>query len=149
MIEDSAHGISITNLDYGGRLVACSHNVVRRLRGGGSLPETNGVGISAEGEVAVSGNVVEEARDIGIALGWGPHSRNLSATGNVVRNCGIGITVSLYKDAHPALIANNIIAGSKQAGILGMSHREVVTADLARPDAKVPERLVLQGNLVT
>jgi uncharacterized secreted repeat protein (TIGR03808 family) len=149
LVEDASDGISITNLDYNGRLVACSHNVLRKLRGGGSRPEKVGNGISAEGEVAVSGNIVEDARDTGIGLGWGPHCRNLAATGNIVRNCGTGITVSLHQDAHPALIANNIITGSKRAGVLGMDHDKVVTADLGKPGAKLPQGVVFEGNLVT
>jgi uncharacterized secreted repeat protein (TIGR03808 family) len=148
LIEDVAFGISITNLDYNGRLVTCSHNLIRKVRGGID-PPTGGSGIAAEGEVAVVGNVIEDARDHGIGLGWGPHCRNLSATGNIVRNCGIGISVSLAEGAQPALIANNIISGSKKAAVLGMDHREAVTADLALVGATVPKQVLVQGNLIT
>ena len=38
-----------------------------------------------------SGNVIEGAPTAGIWIGWGRHMRNVAATGNVVRDCGIGI----------------------------------------------------------
>jgi uncharacterized secreted repeat protein (TIGR03808 family) len=149
LIENVCFGISITNLDQGGRLAVCSNNLVRRAKGGGSLPDKRAVGIYAEADTAVTGNVVEDAKDVGIGLGWGRYGRNLMATGNLIRNCGRGFTVSVAEGAEPAFIANNTIAGAKIGAIFGMDHLNVVTDDLGRPDAKLPNRINLGGNFIT
>ena len=149
LIEDVAMGISITNLDVDGRLAVCAGNIVRNVKGGGSIPTTTACGIHAEADTAITGNVVENAKDIGISLGWGRYGRNLSATGNIIRNCGKGFTVSLHPETAPALVANNIIAGSTLAAIMGVDHDDPVTGDLGQPGAEIPARLTLSGNLVT
>ncbi len=59
LIEDVAAGISITNFDKGGRLAVVANNVVRNVKGGGSLADTTGFGIYVEADAQVSGNVVE------------------------------------------------------------------------------------------
>ena len=127
----------------------CAGNIVRNVKGGGSIPTTTACGIHAEADTAITGNVVENAKDIGISLGWGRYGRNLSATGNIIRNCGKGFTVSLHPETAPALVANNIIAGSTLAAIMGVDHDDPVTGDLGQPGAEIPARLTLSGNLVT
>lgn len=149
LIEDVSMGISITNFDVDGRLAVCANNIVRNAKGGGSLPSRTACGIHAEADTAVSGNVVENASEVGISLGWGRYGRNLSATGNIIRRCGKGLTVSLNPATGPALIANNVIAGSTIAAIMGMDHDEEVTGDLGLAGAEIPSRLTLMGNLVT
>ena len=149
IIEEAATGISITNLDQGGRLAVCSGNLVRKLFGPRSNPESTATGIHGEGEVAITGNVVEDARHAGISLGWGPYCRTLSAVGNVVRDCRIGMTASLFEGASEAMIANNFISGSKEAAILGMDHLKPATGDLAKPGAEIPARMKVTGNTVT
>jgi uncharacterized secreted repeat protein (TIGR03808 family) len=149
LIESAASGISITNLDQNGRLAVCSGNLVRKMSGAKSNPESTATGIHGEGEVAITGNVVEEAGYIGISLGWGPYCRTLSAVGNTVRDCGIGITASLYQGASEAMIANNFISGAKTAAIAGMDHKTPVTGDLAKPGAEVPAQLKISGNVVS
>jgi uncharacterized secreted repeat protein (TIGR03808 family) len=149
LIENVSFGISITNLDQGGRLAVCANNLVRHARGDGSSPDTRGGGIYAEADTAVTGNVVEDAAHVGIALGWGRYGRNLMATGNLVRDCGRGFIVSLAEGAKPALIANNTISGAKVGAIFGMDHHNVVTEDLGKPGAKLPDRINLSGNFIT
>ncbi len=149
LIEDVSMGISITNFDVEGRLAVCSNNIVRNAKGGGSLPDRTACGIHAEADTTVTGNVVENAREVGISLGWGRYGRNLSATGNIIRACGKGLTVSLNPATGPALVANNMISGSTIAAIMGMDHDEAVTGDLGLAGADVPARLTLNGNLVT
>lgn len=149
LIENVSMGISITNFDVEGRLAVCSNNIVRNATGGGSLPDRAACGIHAEADTAITGNVVENAREVGISLGWGRYGRNLSATGNIIRACGKGVTVSLNPATGPALIANNIISGSTIAAIMGMDHDEAVTGDLGLAGSDVPSRLTLAGNLVT
>ncbi|MFT3989699.1 TIGR03808 family TAT-translocated repetitive protein [Aestuariivirga sp.] len=149
LIADVAFGISITNFNEGGRLAVVSNNVVRNVSGGGTLPYTSAVGIGAEGDTQVTGNVVENAAQTGIGLGWGKYCRNLSATSNLVRNCGRGITFSVSDGAEPVMITNNRIAGSKQAAIQGMDQKEPVGPDLAENGGIVPSKSVISGNLVT
>jgi uncharacterized secreted repeat protein (TIGR03808 family) len=149
IIEDTGLGISITNLNDGGRLATVANNVVRRCTGPGSLKETSGTGIHTEGDAIITGNVVEEARDAGLSLGWGPHSRTLMATGNIVRNARNGITFSMTAGADVVLIANNRISGSTNAGIIGYDHWDAVTGDLGLPGAVIPPGITIKDNLVS
>ncbi|HQY74477.1 MAG TPA: TIGR03808 family TAT-translocated repetitive protein [Aestuariivirga sp.] len=148
MIDDVGFGISITNFNEGGRLAVCSGNLVRNAKGGSTEGVKIGGGIYAEADTLVSGNVVENAKDVGIGLGWGAYARNLSAQGNLIRECGKGISVSVTEGAGPSYLANNVISGSKTAAILGMDHREIVTDDLGKADAKVPELIQLKDNVI-
>ncbi len=148
ILDDVGFGISITNFNEGGRLAVCSNNLVRNANGGNTKGANTGFGIAAEADTLVSSNVVENAGDVGIALGWGPYARNLSAQGNLVRNCGKGITASVTEGAAPSYLANNVISGSKIAAIMGMDHREMVTEDLGKNGAKVPELIQLKDNII-
>lgn len=148
IIEDVALGISVTNYNEGGRLATVANNIVRRAMGGGTLPQTNGVGIGAEGDATVVGNVVEDTRDTGISLGWGPYSRTLSATGNLVRNTARGIVFSMTDGADGVLIANNRISGAT-VNIVGSDHGTAVTGDLGLPGAEIPPTVQISGNLTS
>ena len=148
MIDDVGFGISITNFNEGGRLAVCSNNLVRNAKGGKTEGVTTGGGIYAEADTLVSNNVVEDAKDVGIALGWGPYARNLSAQGNLIRNCGKGITASVTRGAGPSYLANNVITGAKIAAILGVDHLNVMTDDLGKTDAKVSDLIQLKDNIV-
>ena len=133
LIDGATDGISFANfLEHGGRLAACSGNVVRRITGGPRLDAsgrpTAGAGIAAEADVAITGNVVEDAV-WGLALGWGPHLRDVTATGNVLRRTRIGIGVSV-EGAGPALISGNLISGAEEGAILGVRWDEVATGEL-------------------
>ncbi len=140
LIEDVAFGISLTNFNEGGRLAVCANNIVRKVKGGGSLPHTSGIGIAAEADTQITGNVIEDAADTGINLGWGKYCRNLSAIGNIVRNCGRGIAFSLSEGAGPVMITGNRIAGTKTA-IQGMNYTETVSGDL--------DKGLIAGNLIS
>jgi uncharacterized secreted repeat protein (TIGR03808 family) len=148
LIEDVAFGISITNFNEGGRLAVCANNIVRKVKGGGSLPQTSAVGIAAEADTQVTGNIIEEAAEAGINLGWGKYCRDLSATGNTIRHCGRGIAFSLSDGAGPVMITGNRIAGAKKASIQGMNYTEPVTADLGLADATRPAGSMISGNLI-
>ena len=148
MIEDIGFGISITNFNEGGRLAVCSNNLVRNARGGNSEGVTTAGGIYAEADTLVSNNVIEHARDVGIALGWGLYCRNLSAQGNLIRDCGKGITASVTGGAGPSYLANNVITGAKTAAILGMDHLNAMTDDLGKAGAKVPDLIQLKDNII-
>jgi uncharacterized secreted repeat protein (TIGR03808 family) len=148
LIEDAGMGISITNFNEGGRLAVCANNIVRKLMGPRSNPDTRPVGIAAEADTVVTGNVVEDAPAVGISLGWGAYCRNLTATNNLVHRCGIGMTASLNKGAGSVLISNNTIASPVHAAILGMDQNQVMTEDLAKPGAQSYGALTVRDNLV-
>jgi len=147
MIEQAGMGISITNFNEGGRLAVCANNVVRDMFGARSNPETQAIGIAVEADTTVTGNVVENAKRAGIWLGWGKYLRDVNASGNIVRNCDIGITVSLVDEAKNVLIANNLISGAVQA-IAGMDHGKIVSGDLSAPRNKAPKGFQVTGNMV-
>jgi uncharacterized secreted repeat protein (TIGR03808 family) len=139
-VEDCASGASMTNLDQGGRIAVCANNIIRRaMRRAvpyGKDP-VGGYGIHVEAEAAVTGNVIEDASDIGIALGWSWGMRNLAATGNVIRKTGIGVSVSLVPKERNALVANNVIAEARDGAVIGTEYGKPVTGDLTKaPDAK-------------
>lgn len=148
MVDDAATGISITNFNDGGRLAVCQGNMVRNLRLYDHPVDKRGTGISVEADTAVNGNVIENAPTAGIWIGWGKYQRNVSATGNVIRDCGIGIAAQVAEGAGDALIASNLISGSKRGAILGMDHDTVVTKDLAS-GAVAPKTLGVSGNVVS
>jgi uncharacterized secreted repeat protein (TIGR03808 family) len=148
MIDDVAFGISITNFNEGGRLAVCSNNIVRNIHGGKTEGVTLGGGIYAEADTLISNNVIEGAKDFGIGMGWGSYCRNLSAQGNLVQNCGTGIIASVTEGAGQSYIAQNIISGAKQAAITGMDHLDAKTDDLGKPDAEVPDQIMLKDNII-
>ncbi len=150
LIDGAVGGISLTNFfEHGGRLGTISGNVVRNIVGGPAYPDGNlqiGSGIAAEADIAITGNVVEDAV-WGVGLGWGPHLRNVTASGNVIRRTNIGIAVSVVEGAGPALIANNLIADTAQGAILGMRWTDVATGELGEGGEAVPGVSVV-GNRV-
>ncbi|WP_327528482.1 TIGR03808 family TAT-translocated repetitive protein [Bosea sp. (in: a-proteobacteria)] len=140
LIEDCALGASMTNLDHGGRLSVFANNIVRNARKGtypGFKDPVGGMGVHVEAEATVSGNVIENASDIGISLGWSWGMRNLVATGNMVRKTGIGISVSLVPKQRNATIVGNTISEATRGAVIGTEYGKVVTGDLTRaPDAR-------------
>jgi uncharacterized secreted repeat protein (TIGR03808 family) len=152
IIDGAALGIAATNFNHGGRLVVIQGNLVRNLvsrRPAGTDPgDAAGVGIAVEADAAVTGNVVEGAPTAGLALGFGPYLRDVSATGNVVRNSGIGIAVSVALGAGAAVIADNLISGATAGAIVGMAWTRPVTGDLAQDGAGRFAQLSISGNRV-
>jgi uncharacterized secreted repeat protein (TIGR03808 family) len=151
LVDGAAIGISIANFNEGGRLAVCTGNLVRNLRTEGPYTADSpgfGMGISVEADTVVSNNVVEGAPLYGIKLGWGPYLRNVAATGNVLRDCPVGIAVTVVEGAGKAVISGNLIAGAERGAILGYHWAETVTGDLAGPGADVPGHLTLTGNAV-
>jgi uncharacterized secreted repeat protein (TIGR03808 family) len=152
IIDGAALGIVATNFNRGGRLVVVQGNLVRNLvprRPPGTDPgDAAGIGIAVEADAAVTGNVVEGAPTAGLALGFGPHLRDVSATGNVVRNSAIGIAVSVAPGAGTAVIADNLISGATAGAIVGMAWTKPVTGDLANDGAGRFAQLSISGNRV-
>jgi len=92
--------------------------------------------------------VVENLALDGIQIGWGPYMRNVIATGNMVRQARYGITVSVVEDAGAALVADNLIAESREAAIMGMRWADSATGDLASGGAEAFPNLTIDGNRV-
>jgi uncharacterized secreted repeat protein (TIGR03808 family) len=152
VVDGAAIGVSITNFNEGGRLAVVQGNVIRNLlpqRPAGTDPnDSAGIGISIEADTAVTGNVVENAPSAGIAVGHGPYLRDVTITGNVVRRAGAGIIVSVAPGAGAAVIADNLIAETRQGAIIGVEWRRAVTGDLAVSGAARHAHLTISGNRV-
>ncbi|WP_051242766.1 TIGR03808 family TAT-translocated repetitive protein [Stappia stellulata] len=152
LVDGGAIGISIANFLDGGRLATCSGNVVRNIVDTGPYPaevQGFGIGIAVEADTALTGNVVENAARIGLHMGWGPYLRDVTATANVLRDCPIGVAVTVVEGAGPALIANNMISGASQGAVLGHRWKEATTDDLTHGDAAARfPHLSVRGNFV-
>ena len=145
IVDLAAIGIAITNLNVGGRLATCSGNLIRNITRT-RVNDSSGIGIGVDGDSAVTGNVIENVSTTGIGMGWGKHLQNAMATGNVIRDCNIGIEASSAKGAGKAMIANNMISGARTGGVFGMHWEKVATEDLVRPEAVPPANLTVSGN---
>jgi uncharacterized secreted repeat protein (TIGR03808 family) len=147
VVDGAETGISVTNFNDGGRLATVRGNIVRNLRT--QRPQEAGVGIGVEADTVVSGNVIEGAPLAGIAAGWGQYLRNVAITGNVVRESGIGVAVSVVAGAGVAVIADNLFAGTLRGAIVGMEWHKAVTGDLALAGAERYPQLKISGNQVS
>ena len=151
-IDGAAIGVAVTNFNHGGRLAVVQGNLIRNLvpkRPAGTDPnDGNGIGIGVEADTAVTGNIIENAPVAGISVGWGQYLRDVSVTGNVVRSAGVGIQVSVTPGAGSAVIADNLISGTKNGAIVGMDQRRAMTGDLAREGAARYAQLAINGNRV-
>lgn len=155
LVDGAANGISLVNLDQGGRLAACTGNVVRNLVDRPPyepyFPDVTaafGTGISVEADAALTGNVVEGAPRYGFLIGWGPFLRNVAATGNVVRASREGFAVSVVEGAGSVIIADNVIDGAERA-IVGYRWLDAATGDLAAGDGGTFRHLRVEKNLVS
>jgi uncharacterized secreted repeat protein (TIGR03808 family) len=151
IVDGAANGISIVNFNEGGRMAVCSGNLVRNLSTEGPYPADLpgfGAGITVEADTSVTGNVIENAPLHGIGIGWGPFMRNVVATGNVIRDAGRGIAVSVVDGTGAAVISDNIIAGAKDGAIVGMEWARAVTGDLAESNDSGYRHLMVERNQV-
>ncbi|MCW2307955.1 TIGR03808 family TAT-translocated repetitive protein [Rhodobium gokarnense] len=133
IVDGGANGISVVNFREGGRLATVSGNLVRNMSTIGpytSEPPGFGSGIAAEGDTTIANNVVENVPLFGLALGWGPHMRNVTATGNIVRNAKVGIAVSVVDGVGPAVVANNILEETADGAIIGFRWADRASDDL-------------------
>ncbi len=152
IVDGAANGISLVNFNGGGRMGTITGNVVRNLSTEGPYPADApgfGVGITAEAEVAISGNTIENAPRYGLHLGWGPYLRNVTATGNVIRRAGTGIAVSVAEGTGRAVITGNVIEGAENGAIVGYRWAEPATKDLAVSGAGGYDHLTVARNSVS
>ncbi len=152
IVDGAWLGVVATNFaDHGGRMAAISGNIIRNIRAGrhvGDGTEGGGAGIMVEGDAAISGNIVDDAAAAGLQLGWGPSLRDATATGNTLRNCGVGVAISVAPGAGHATVVGNTISGAKRQAIVGMLWRKPATGDLAVTGAKDWPRIRLAENVV-
>ncbi len=152
VVQGAANGISIANFNEGGRLSTVTGNIIRDLSDKGPYQADSpgfGVGIHAEADTAITANVIENAPLYGINLGWGPYLRNVTAGGNVIRNCGEGIAVTVADGAGAAVITGNVIEGAKRGAVMGHKWAEIATGDLAAEGAEGFAHLTVAGNRVS
>ena len=152
IVDGAALGVSVTNFNQGGRLAVVQGNIIRNLvnkRPAGTDPnDAAGVGIGIEADTVVTGNVVENAPNIGIAAGWGAYLRDVAITSNVIRRAEFGIAVSVAPGAGAAVIADNMISEARNGAIVGMEWKKPVTGDLAKDGAARYAQLSIVGNRV-
>ena len=152
IVDGAARGISIANLDKGGRLSVCSGNLVRNIHE--SIPYKDdeghifGAGILAEADISITGNVVERTARFGVLLGWGNYLRNVIASNNMIRDTKTGFYVSVVEGTGDVSITNNIIARAEQ-GIVGYRWNEAVSDDLTKNSTTRFSGLTIAGNQVS
>lgn len=152
IVDGAGSGISVTNFDFKhGRLASVRGNVLRNLhaRAKGAKPQDFGLGLQVEGDTAVTGNVIEGAALAGMRAGWGPYLRNLAITGNVMRQCAVGIEVSVVKGSGQALIADNVFDAVPGGAVVGMEWRKKATGDLTKEGAQHYPQLTIADNRVS
>ena len=118
-------------------------------RGSFTAPDDDaGIGIVVEADAAVTGNVIENAPSFGIMAGWGKYLRDVTISGNVVRNAFVGIGVSVVSGAGTALVSNNLISGSRGSAIVGLDHAKTATGDLGKEGSSRFPQIVLGLNAI-
>lgn len=148
IVDGGARGISIANLDHGGRLTVCSNNLIRNIHENAPYPDDQhifGTGILAEADIAITGNVIERTSRFGMLLGWGEYLRNVTASGNIIRDTKTGFYVSVVEGAGQVSISNNVIAKASR-GIVGYRWQEAITGDMIKEGARNFANISLQGN---
>ncbi len=146
IVDGAGTGISVTNFNEGGRLAVVQGNLIRNLARRELEPvDKRGEGIAVEADTLVSGNTIEGAPTCGILLGWGRHMRDVSATGNVIRGCRIGIMVSSDPGAGTALVSGNLISSAVDGAIRAHDVGRAFGADLAK-GAPTTGRVTIAGN---
>lgn len=151
IVDGAAIGISVANFNEGGRIAAVTGNVIRNLRLEAPYFDDQpgfGIGIAVEADSAVTGNVIESAPRAAMWLGWGPYLRNVSVTGNVMRQSPTGIAVSVVDGVGAVLIADNLVADATEGAVTGWRWAERATNDLTAAGADVPPGLRIANNLV-
>ena len=123
-------------------------NLVGRRPAGTDPNDSAGIGIGIEADTVVTGNVVENAPNAGIAAGWGAYLRDVAITSNVIRRAEFGITVSVAPGAGAAVIADNMISEVRSGAIVGMEWKKAVTGDLSKDGAVRYAQLSIGGNRV-
>ena len=151
-VDICAIGAVACNYNEGGRIAVVQGNIFRNMltkRPAASQAEDGaGIGIAVEADAAVTGNVIENAPSYGIIAGWGRYLRDIAITGNVVRNSGVGIGISVTPGAGAALVNDNLISGATNGAVVGFDHHKRITGDLTVQGATRFAQLAIGSNLV-
>ncbi len=92
--------------------------------------------------------MIEGAPTSGISIGWSAYMRDVSVTGNVVRNAQRGISVCRCPNsAGAAVISGNLISGAAKGAIVGMDHA-LPASDLEREGHRATPTWGQVGNRV-
>jgi len=149
-VDGAAVGVSVCNFNEGGRLSVVQGNLIRNLlpkRPIGTAPDDDaGVGIYIEADTAVTGNVIEKAPSFGMIAGWGKYLRDVTISGNVIREAPIGIGVSVFPGAGTATLTGNRISGTSRGAVIGLDHARSVTSDLTADGAPRFANITLSAN---
>ncbi len=94
-----------------------------------------GVGIHVETPGSVVGNVIEATPHLGLSIGWGDALGSVVASGNVVRQAGTGIGVSVLAPKQTTVITGNLLVALESGAVRGMRFGEFATGDLTRTGA--------------
>ncbi len=149
IIDGAAAGISMTNYNDGGRVATCTGNIVRNITSSSPVnPDTSPYGIAAEADAVVTGNLVENNPGIGYLAGWGPYLRDVLINGNLARDCGIGISVSVADGAGSAIITDNVISDFHKHAITADRWWETVSTDLAVDVDRFPNLTVRNNSII-
>jgi uncharacterized secreted repeat protein (TIGR03808 family) len=147
IVDDAATGISVTNFNEGGRLAVVQGNLIRNLKRREHEPEDKrGEGIGIEADAVVTGNTIEAAPTAGIVVGWGRYMREVVVTSNVIRKARVGIMITRDPEAGAALIAQNLISGTREGAIRAMDKGVLAGPDLARGGTQ-SSRIAISGNV--
>lgn len=152
IIDGAANGILSVNFNEGGRLAVISGNMIRNLKLTAPYEQEDaffGIGIEAEADATVTGNVIEGAPRWGMLIGWGPYLRDVNVTGNVIRNAAVGIAATVVEEAGHASIHQNIFSGITEQAIAGYRWIEKVTGDLAASGAETFPHLDIADNRIS
>ena len=138
IVDGAASGISMTNMDVGGQLAVCADNIVRNIYPRSEVnPDATPIGIFAEAETAITGNVIDNVPGVAIGAGWGPYLRNVLVADNVVTSSTIGIGISVAEGAGAVTVSGNQIDATEH-DIVGLAWTEIVETDLAAAAANYP-----------
>ena len=151
VIDGAANGILSVNFNEGGRLAAINGNVIRNLKLTAPYEQEDalfGIGIEAESDAVVSANLIEGAPRWGMLIGWGPYLRDVSVTGNVIRQAPVGIAATVVEGAGHAMIRQNLFSETTEA-VAGYRWIEKVTGDLAQPGAESFAHLDIGENRIS
>lgn len=153
IIDGGTIGISLANFNDGGRLASVTGNIIRNLTN--NLPYKNpgdfkpGIGIYAEADTVINGNVIENTPQAGIHVGWGAFCRDVIVSQNIIRATPWGVTASVVKGARTVTVTNNVFNSISEQAITGFEWIKPVTRDLLGARRTDYDHLTISGNRLT
>jgi uncharacterized secreted repeat protein (TIGR03808 family) len=141
LVDGAAAAISVNNLNVCGRLAVVHGYLVRNLeRREFEQVDKRGERIAVEADASVIGNIVENAPTAGILIGWGRYMGDVIVSGNLIRDAGVGISISSDTAAGASLVTGNMISGPRDGAIRAMDQGPVHKPDLAREPVATSRR---------